>query len=264
MKLQMQIKKRFLSILCLTLFAASFGTMLFAQDKETSTDSADAYEESYEDFKPKTSTKKKNGFLTFLFGEDEYVEYDVSKLYTRKAFGGIKLSDITLVFNKKTHKAGIKFHYQASFFVLTLDVKARVALQEAVTQYLKDFEQKALIKNKPTKTGYAYGKYDCDIKWGTTSVMMNAIAKTGIRYGYAFEKKSPYFKITIDNAKNQAEDVGAMSDQKSIDMYLYMTKAQAQQLAELLSDKYVSEQILKVEEELPGTGIVNTDGDDYE
>ena len=137
-------------------------------------------------------------------------------------------------------------------------------MKESVEKYLADFENKKLIRDKTSKTGTIYGKTKGSMKWGTAPFMMNAMSEPTINFGYAFVKKSPYFRIKINPTKNQAQNQGKMEEQTTIDMYLYLTKAQAKQLVELLSDQYVAQQMLDMENEtIDEEGVVQPLGDAY-
>lgn len=205
---------------------------IFAQDK------SDVYQEE----KLITSKSKKSNPISEIFSSNQkdYHFYDSAELSTGTFTFGIKHRKAEVFVDPKTLKAGIQTYYQTSFFNFIFEEKDINLIAECYEKYLQDFSNKVLIRNKSIKTRKIYtnnGK--CRVEWGTLKSMMNNFGDTKFFVGYEFKDNSPYFCIIIKEAENLVKNMGTNIAEKSVEVQLYFTKAEAKQLLTILSPEVV-------------------------
>lgn len=186
-------------------------------------------------------TKIKNPFEgMFSSKQSNYNFYDTIELNTGTFALGIKHRQAEVFVDPKTKKAGIQTYYQTSFFNFMFDEKDIALIAEAYEKYLQDFDNKALIRNNTMKTRKIYSnKGKCRVEWGTLKSMMNNFGDAKFHIGYEFKNKSPYFCIIVKDAKNLATDMGSNIAEKSVEVQLYFTKAEAKRFLEVLNPTVV-------------------------
>lgn len=181
-----------------------------------------------------------NAFSRFFTGSTKDIEMGASKIFQLTVVSTLKQEDATTIYNVKSGKSGFSAWYQTNWYHLLFDNAARAGLAAASKQYLSDFEQKKLDR-KDSKSYKTYGEYPVTIRWGTIPGMESGYADTNVQFGYEFKKNSPYFSVTVWQTKNQAYEDRSSEVPNSSTLHFYMTKAQAAQMAELLSDVKIAE-----------------------
>lgn len=210
------------------------------------------YENELEEEKEKTTTKKKkkNPFEGFFTPKQkEYHFYETIPLSTGTIGFGIKPKEAEIFLIPGTSKIGIQVYYQTSYFGIIIDEKDAVFIEEAFSRYVDDFDQKKLIRKKNSKTRKMYGsKGKCRVEWGTIRSMMNNYGDTTYQLGYEFKDKSPYFCIIIKDAKNIATDIGSNVSEKSVEIQLYFTKAQARNFLDSIGKERLQKEYMNISE----------------
>ena len=175
------------------------------------------------------------GFWKELFlGKQKYVEYDDIELQTNNVFQQQKERQSTMIYNPVSKKAGVSTYFQTMFFNFVFSESERELIIRAVDSYIKDFENKRLIHNN-NKSTKMYGSGKCLAEYGTVKIMMNHESNTTFKAGYRFEKKSPYFVISVKGAKDEAKNQGTYTVKDFPTVTMYFTRAQAKDFAEKLS-----------------------------
>ena len=139
-----------------------------------------------------------------------------------------------------TDLAGFFILYDTSFYAFYLAKNERASLVNAVSRYIRDFDEKNL-DSKLKKSERAYGQSAAYEEFGIAEPMMTNFSKPNVYFGYKFLKGSPYFCIQVAPAENLA--VNTKSDgavKQSIGQRYFFTKAQAQALASFLSEENIS------------------------
>lgn len=169
-----------------------------------------------------------------LLGKQKYVEYDDVNLYTNTVFQQQKDRDSTMIYNPMTKEGGVSTYFETMFFNFVFNEENRKLIIDGVNSYLDDFTNKRLIHstNKSTKM---YGTGKCFAEFGTVKIMMNHEAKTTFKVGYRFVKKSPYFVVSVQGAKDQAENQSTYTVKDFPTVTMYFTRAQAKDFAEKLN-----------------------------
>ena len=206
----------------------------------------------------------KVSFWKDLFmGTNKYVEYDDVVLQTGTVFQQQKERDSTMIYNPKTQEAGVATYYQTMYFNFVFSQAEREQIIRAVSLYLDDFTNKRLIRNN-NKSTKMYGTGKCFADFGTTKIMMNHEAKTTYKVGYRFEKKAPYFVISVQGAKDQSENQSEYQVKDFPTVTMYFTRAQAKDFAQKLSQDQLD--VLQADYDEKVSGVQNRiiiEKDDY-
>lgn len=247
MKINAISKKSFVCILCTAFFISIACAQETAPETSAAISAPDEYTEAPENTEPK---KKKSGVRNPFAGmfspkQEKYIFYEAVPLYTGTIGYGIKPRTAEIFVDPKTKKVGIQTYYQSSFFDFLFDETQVALIAESFEKYLADFEAHKLIKNKTMKTRKIYtSKGKCRTEWGTVKTMINNFGDSQFHVGYEFKKESPYFCIIIKDCKNIAPDLGSNVSEKSVEVQLYFTKAQAKELIEKISPGRVGQELL--------------------
>ncbi|MBP5402886.1 MAG: hypothetical protein J6Y36_06995 [Treponema sp.] len=247
MKKNKIVKTMLMSLTACVLLNSNF----FAQESDDyDAEENTATTEEYEVQTKKNKSKKKDEFNPFdgffTSKQASYIFYDDIPHSTGTIGYSIKHRIGTAVINPKEQKAGIQTYYQSSFFNFLFDQSNIGLISEAYEQYLKDFEEKKLIKNKTAKTRKIYSaKVKCRTEWGTVKSMMNYYGDSYVHLGYEFKDGKPYFCIIIKDCKNIAQDLGTSVPENSVEVQLYFTKAEAKRFLELIGRENVKKILAK-------------------
>ena len=167
-------------------------------------------------------------------GKQKYIEYDDVELQTNNVFQKQKERLSTMIYNPMTKKGGVSTYFQTMYFNFLFSESDRELIIKAVDSYLSDFENKRLIHNN-NKSTKMYGKGKCYAEFGTVKMMMGHEANTTFLTGYRFEKKSPYFVISVQGAKDEAPNQPEYTVKEFPTVTMYFTRAQAKDFVEKLS-----------------------------
>ncbi|WP_027728042.1 hypothetical protein [Treponema sp. C6A8] len=198
-----------------------------------------------------------------LLGKQKYVEYDDVDLQTNNVFQKKKERQSTMIYNPVTKKAGVSTYFETMFFNFVFSYADRQLIIKGVESYLDDFENKRLIHNK-NKSTKMYGRGKCFAEYGTVKIMMNHESDTTFSVGYRFEKKTPYFVVSIRGAKDQAENQSTYAVKEFPTVTMYFTRAQAKDFAEKLGQDQLDVLQADYDEKIAGAqNRVIKEKDDY-
>lgn len=184
--------------------------------------------------------KIKGGYKTLgeqILGTKKYEKYDEVTIYLSSTLGRVITRYGNFIYKPHTDMAGFIVRYDTSLYAFYLAKSERKALRFAVEQYLKDFDERNLDRNqkKPERVYGTVGGYE---EFGLVEMQMKNRSKPKVHFGYKFIKKSPFFCIYVVRSDNITDDPDNQCKQ-SVDQKYYFTKAQAQALAEFLSDENI-------------------------
>lgn len=187
---------------------------------------------------PYSRSKIKGGKKSFaeqLFDFKKFNKYDSTNVYLKKG----KKRVCTFIHKPQTDLGGFLVRYDTSLYACFLAESERNALIKAINQYFDDFDNKKLDK-KQKKTERIYGLVGAYEEFGVAESMMASYSKPKAYFGYKFLGNSPYFCIYVQRAPNLNEELGANRPPQSVDQKYYFTKAQAEKLADFLSDESIN------------------------
>ena len=175
------------------------------------------------------------GSLTELFTTKKYYNrYEESGLYLSKT----KKRKCTFVHRPDTELAGFVVRYDSAQYASFFASEDRKAIINAIKNYTEDFEAKKLDR-KLSKSERAYGEIKSYQEFGIADSLMKNYVKPKTYLGYKFFGKSAFFCIFFKATENLAEKMSDLPE-SSINQKYYFTRAQAQRLAEFLSDENVA------------------------
>jgi hypothetical protein len=184
--------------------------------------------------------KQDNWFARFVTGGQKDIEMDSSKIFQLTMVGSLRQEDAEAIYNIESGYSGFSAMYQSAWTHLLFADVTRKAFSSSVQQYLADFEAKKLDR-EDTSSYKTYGEYPVKIQWGTIPGMMSGYADTNVQFGYEFKNRSPYFSVTVWKTANAMEQDGTSEVPESNTIHFYMTKSQASQMADLLSDEKIAD-----------------------
>lgn len=124
--------------------------------------------------------------------------------------------------------------------VFKLDEADRKIVLDAITKYVEDYDNKRLNKEKKAKKENltAYGEIKVGIEWGGFSI--TAETETRAQLGYQFVDDSPYFAITLREAKNPKYNPDELVMEFFAHRTIYMTLDQLEYFYEAITKETIN------------------------
>jgi hypothetical protein len=151
----------------------------------------------------------------------------------------LEKKDVNVYFVPRTDEVYLEFKYQTLTFRQYWEKTDRLKFVTALERYKKDFAARAL-NLKGARARRVYGNFDGKTEWGqvNTSFLMNSRAFPNMELGYQFKKKNPYFTVNMQAAPDVL-NLGDGFERDSLDVMLYLSKAQGDELAALFDQQYL-------------------------
>jgi hypothetical protein len=157
----------------------------------------------------------------------------------------LEKKDINVYFVPRTDEVYLEFKYQTLTFRQYWEKTDRLKLVTALERYKKDYNTSAL-KLKGARARRAYGNFDGKTEWGqvNTSYLMNSRAFPNMELGYQFKKNNQtkknniYFTVNMQAAPDVL-NLGEGFERDSLDVMLYLTRAQGDELVGLFEQQYL-------------------------
>lgn len=145
-----------------------------------------------------------NSVKEFFTGKLSYIEIDDVKIRTTTVFDNLKASDSVVIYNPENQQTGVRTYFETMFYNILFEEQAREIIAKGYECYVKDFNEKNLDRRKGIgKTTKMYGEGKTYVEFGTFKNMMNHYANTTFLVGYRFHKKTPYFVVSVMEAKDE-------------------------------------------------------------
>jgi hypothetical protein len=151
----------------------------------------------------------------------------------------LEKKDINVYFMPRTDEVYLEFKYQTLTFRQYWEKTDRLKFVTALERYKKDYAARAL-KLKGARARRVYGNFDGKTEWGqvNTSFLMNSRAFPNMELGYQFKKEIPYFTVNMQAAPDVLS-LGDGFERNSLDVMLYLTRAQGDELVALFDQQYL-------------------------
>lgn len=221
--------------------------------------------DSYDEAEPVYIQQPKEKKALISFGNKEkFILTEEMSVYLHTSLGKYTQKGGTYTIEPKEKTAGFGSPYLLGYYIVQFDEEGRKYFTQSLASYLKEFEDKKLIR-KSNKTYRQYGMKEAKIWWGSikTSTPNNSVVKCC--FGYEFHDGSPYFCLTLLSGVNQyfidMREDRDFAEPNSPELKYYFTKAQAKALAAHLAPEYVDR--IFVEYELAQTGGAIMEADEY-
>jgi len=149
--------------------------------------------------------------------------------------GKLTKQTVTVLYFPKEDAVCLKYKHEFFTYHQFWDKKGRLNFINALQKYNEDYEARNL-QRKTNKTTQKYGTVRGYIVWQQASFTVQARASTNIDLGYNFKDKSPYF--TIHQRTAEFTEDNSRETRTSSDVNMYLTRAQAAELAEIF-EQYI-------------------------
>jgi hypothetical protein len=163
----------------------------------------------------------------------------ISGQFQKMLSSSLEKKDINVYFVPRTDEVYLEFKYQTLTFRQYWEKADRLKFVTAIERYKKDYAASAL-NLKGARARRVYGTFDGKTEWGqvNTSFLMNSRAFPDIELGYQFKKTSPYFTVNMQAAPDVLY-LGDGLERDSLDVMLYLTRAQGDELAVLFDQQHL-------------------------
>ena len=160
----------------------------------------------------------------------------------KSGLSGIKALEMEMYFIPRTNNVECYFRDGVNKICLILSPENRFQVEEAVIEYMNNYQNMSLSTDKPTRKN-AYTTGETNISWGVMGLARNA--DTNLRTNHEFlEENKPYFKITIESAPDNEDD-----STYSPTVELYFSPAHLEELFRILNQDTLVEMVREKEAE---------------
>lgn len=122
----------------------------------------------------------------------------------KSSLSGIKPLELELYFIPRTNNVECYFRDAVNKICLVLSPENRLQVEEAVIEYMEQYQAQALAVEKPTRKN-AYTRGETNISWGVMGLARSAEAPLRTNHEFLEENK-PYFKITVEASPDKEDD----------------------------------------------------------
>jgi hypothetical protein len=150
----------------------------------------------------------------------------------------VKKVEIEAVFHPRLNAVSLEFRYEIYKFRQFWDESARKQFAASLELYKKDFDEKKLI-DKHRRTKAVYGNVKGRLEWEIFQYTKTRVSKPSIELGYRFKEKTPFYSTLMRAAREIQEEGDTSSILDSQPVYMYFTRAQADQLVMLFDQTYL-------------------------
>jgi len=153
---------------------------------------------------------------------------------------GIRKNDVNVIYFPEEDAVCLQFRLNSYTYHQFWHSAGREAFLTALNNYNEDFEGQRL-RNRNTRTKKQYGTVEeCYVTWQMASLTVLAKGNMEIELGYYFRDDSPFFAITQMEAYFESPMLDREKDDVSPEIPMFLTRAQAEELAALFSQDYLS------------------------
>ena len=146
--------------------------------------------------------------------------------------------EIDAIFYPRLNAVALEFKYELSTYRQFWDEPARKQFAASLELYKKDFEEKKLIDSY-RKTRAVYGSVKGRLEWELFKYTTTHLANPKIELGYRFKEKTPFFATYTRPAPEVLPEGNKSPVEDSEQLYMYFTRAQADQLVMLFDQAYL-------------------------
>jgi hypothetical protein len=153
------------------------------------------------------------------------------------SLGGLRKFDLDLTYYPSDDLVCLEYRMDFVRHYLFMDRDGREAFTSALEQYKYDYDLRNLT-DKRSKAKQAYGTARSLLIWEAFKFSGEGRSNPVLQLGYYFVKDSPYFAITMPEARNISEVTGDKTLNSAAQVF-YFTRAQADVLAALFDLDYL-------------------------
>ncbi|MDR1240176.1 MAG: hypothetical protein LBK27_08675 [Treponema sp.] len=145
--------------------------------------------------------------------------------------------EIEVFFYPRYNAVVLEFRHELVRYRQFWDPGNRRLFIQALDSYRADFAARNLV-NTYFKTAACYGKFTGAAEWETSSLSFTGHSSPRMELGYRFRNETPYFSVRQRAAPNERghSDRGTSN---SLQIIMYYTRAQAEELTKLFDQDYL-------------------------
>ena len=181
----------------------------------------------------------------------------IEAMFDRRFSSQIRMDEIEVIFYPRLNAAALTFRLDFITYRQFWDQEARTQFAAALEQYKTDFQARNLTDSY-RRTREAYGRTKGRLEWETFRISRTYIANPRIELGYRFRNGSPYFTTLMRSAAAENNEGGG-SAIESMQINMYFTRAQAEELLKLFDQSFLMELLDEKNESAPESFVT----DDY-
>ncbi len=233
--------KHFFCIVCCACVVLSFASAKSKKKKEPPVEVIGReVGEDGQEYEVMRRVSRKKGFLGFGV-EVPPIDLGMASMSLKRILPGQVAKSEALVQYYPTQDEIVLSYRQLQKFFPCFDKEMRKKCAEAFALYKDDFDKKRLDK-RSRNVEKVYGHRRGKIRWGL--VNGGETARPDVKFGYEFIKKSPYFKITFDEAV--ADHPGQSEENAMVfhGMTLLFNRAQMEDLLAFMDERKIDEAMI--------------------
>lgn len=155
----------------------------------------------------------------------------------------VKKSKVTLDYYPLEDAVCLQYRIDFTTFYQYFSKEGRAIFLKALEQYKDDYEKKALSTTGSKKTRQKYGKFQSYLIWQSFQYTIRSQAVNDVEFGYDIKKVSnnrvSFFTIYRKDAIFESELAKNDDRRTAPSMPMYLTRAQAEELAEFFNEDYL-------------------------
>lgn len=148
--------------------------------------------------------------------------------------------EIEAVFHPRLNAVSLEFKFELMKNRQFWDEAARKQFAASLELYKRDFEERKLLDNY-RKTRDVYGKVKSRLEWELSKHTKTRVTNPTIEIGYRFKEKTPFFTTLMRSTKEITSEEESSSAVTSQQISMYLTRAQADELAKLFDQAHLLE-----------------------
>jgi hypothetical protein len=164
----------------------------------------------------------------------------VGAQFDRSFSSKVNKVELEAIFHPRRNAVALEFRHEFVTYRQFWDEAARKQFAASLELYKRDFEDRKLVNNY-RKTRAVYGKVKGRLEWVTFKFTKTRVSEPIIEIGYRFKENAAFFTILMRSAKeilNEGESTSPMDSQQ---LYMYLTRAQADELVSILDQSHLLE-----------------------
>ena len=178
-------------------------------------------------------------------------------------FGNLKVTLVNVSYFPFEDAVCLHYKYAMENFYQFWSREGRDAFVKALEEYNKDFQEQNLVRNKANATKNRYGSVEGYLTWQQYKISVMAKANMNVMFGYVFKEKAPFFTVTQGEALYKDRSREKEKNKKLGEIPMYLTRAQAEELAALFDRQYLRSLVPDIPDVEPRMPSVEIDYDSY-
>lgn len=174
-----------------------------------------------------------------------------------------KLNRVTIetIFYPRENSVALDFRYEFIRYRQFWSEDGRRQFTEAFNRYREDYAARNLL-TKYNKSRAIYGKVKGAVEWETFKFTTTHRASPTIELGYRFRGEAPFFAMLQRSAKEEGVS-GDGSNLESLQITMYFTRAQAEELVKIFEQSYLLGLLGKSESPAPQQPLIEDEYREY-